>query len=269
MKKLIYLVLMLCTPVAGFAQDEQPADSLEVVQSKTADVLSQGSKNDADSAYIRNDYTAAIQIYESLLKEGVSADIYYNLGNSYYKAGEIGKAILNYERALLINPSNSDIKANLQIAQSKAIDKVEKIPELFYVTWYRNIASSTAADTWGIWGIILFWTALAAILLFIFSHTSLLKKIGFFGALSSLVLVILFNSFANYQQNKMEDKSSAIVLSPSVTVRSTPSESGTSLFILHEGHKVTIKDNSMSQWKEIVLEDGKVGWITTSSIEII
>lgn len=84
-----------------------------------------------DSAYIKEDYTAAIQIYEALLKNGEAAEVYYNLGNSYYKIGEIAKAVLNYERALLLQPGNSDIRANLEVARAKTIDKVEAIPEIF------------------------------------------------------------------------------------------------------------------------------------------
>ena len=97
------------------------------------------TKAEGDSAYVKNDYASAIQIYEALLKEGEAAEVYYNLGNSYYKAGDIAKAILNYERALLIQPGNADIRANLEIARAKTIDKVIPVPEVFFVSWTKSL----------------------------------------------------------------------------------------------------------------------------------
>lgn len=96
-----------------------------------------------------------------------------------------------------------------------------------------------------------------------------MEKTGFITGIIFLVFVIVSNVFASQQKDELMNRNQAIILSPSVTVRSTPSESGTSLFILHEGHKVEIKDNSMREWKEIRLEDGKVGWVPTSTIEVI
>ena len=113
---------------------------MQQFSSKLEDV----TKAEGDSAYMRNDYISAIQIYEALLGKGEAADVYYNLGNSYYKAGDIAKAILNYERALLLQPGNSDIRANLEIARSKTIDKVEAVPEIFFVSWINSLVNSRA-----------------------------------------------------------------------------------------------------------------------------
>ena len=268
MKKISYLIVALCIPLFGWAQDVQNNEAAGADE-KLADVQQTETKTDADSAYIKNDFATAIQIYEALLQEGESADLYYNLGNSYYKTGEIGRAILNYERALLLNPSDGDIQANLQIAQARTVDKVEKIPELFFITWYHNVASWMTADSWGTIAIVLFLTSMLSILLFIFSKSSLIKKVGFFTAIIGILMVAVTNLLGSYQKNKMFNQESAIVVAPSVTVRSTPSESGTSLFVIHEGHKVSIKDNSMNSWKEIRLDDGKVGWVDHEAIEII
>lgn len=227
------------------------------------------TKTEGDSAYIRSDYAAAIQIYEQLLQQGESSEIYYNLGNSYYKSDNIGKAILNYERALLLEPGNADIRANLDIARSKTIDKVIPASDIFFVSWIKSLINTQSIDTWATCGILFFFLLIVCACLFLFAKQTKWKKTGFFAGITFLLLVILVNIFAAYQKNSLVNHDKAIILSPSVVVRSTPSENGTSLFVLHEGHKVTIKDNSMREWKEIQLEDGKVGWILTSTLEVI
>lgn len=264
--------------VTCFGQETQSIDSIQTTE---ADSIHAGShtfsdtkledvtKAEGDSAYIKADYATAIQIYESLLKNGESADVYYNLGNSYYKAGKIAKAVLNYERALLMKPGNSDIRANLEVARAKTIDKVEPVPEVFFVSWAKALINSMSVDAWATWGIVSFILFIIALYFFIFSKQIILKKGGFISGIVFLIVVICSNLFASEQKERLVNRSEAIVMNPSVTVRSTPSESGTSLFILHEGRKVSIKDNSMKEWKEIRLEDGKVGWVPASAIEVI
>ncbi len=223
----------------------------------------------ADSAYINNDFAGAAQLYEQLLLDGEAADVYYNLGNSYYKSDEIAKAILNYERALLLEPGNADIRFNLEMARARAIDKVDETPEIFFVTWVNSLINMHSVNSWAICGIVFFILLIGSLYFFIFSNKVLIKKIGFFSGICFLTMVILSNIFASHQKHRLIDRDNAVVVRPSVTVRSTPSDSGTSLFMLHEGRKVEVKDNSMREWKEIKLEDGKVGWVPASAIEII
>lgn len=276
MKKILFFTLLLVS-ITCFAQDSLIIDSTSVAKINSIAAthtlsdteLKSVTKIEADSAYIKEDYATAIQIYEALLKNGESADIYYNLGNSYYKANEIAKAILNYERALLLQPGNSDIRANLEIARSKTIDKVEPMPEVFIISWTKSLIDCMSVDSWATWGIISFILFIVALYFFIFSKQIIWKKIGFIAGIILLVIVICTNLFASQQKERLINRSEAIVMSPSVTVRSTPSESGTGLFVLHEGSKVNIKDSSMKEWKEIHLEDGKVGWVPSSAIEII
>lgn len=227
------------------------------------------TKAQADSAYINNDYAQAIEIYESLLQQGESGEIYYNLGNAYFKQDELGRAILNYERALLLQPGNADVNANLDIARAKTVDKVNPNPEVFFMAWTRALINLLPVDTWGIWGIVFFLATIAGLSIYFFAKSVRWRKIGFIKAAISLILCVIVNLFAFEQKGKIDHRTDAIVLSPSVTVRSTPSDEGTSLFVIHEGRKVSIKDNSMKEWKEITLEDGKVGWIPVSAIEII
>ena len=278
MKKILFIALGLLMAVTSFGQDSLTTDSTQMIQGDTVSIhnaecsgskLEDATKAEGDSAYIRNDFASAIQIYESLLRKGESADVYYNLGNSYYKINEIAKAILNYEKALLLQPGNGDIRANLEIARGKTVDKVEVVPEIFFVTWTKALINSMSVDSWAIWGIVSFLLLIVSLYFFIFSKQVVLKKVGFIAGIIFLIVVVMANVFASKQKEELLNRDTAIIMSPSVTVRSTPSENGTSLFILHEGHKVNIKDDSMKDWKEIRLEDGKVGWVPVGSIEII
>ena len=275
MKKILFFIF-LSVSLVGFGQDNVIKDSTLGNDSISADPLvitdnvpGAISKSAGDSAYIKEDYATAAQIYEGLLSDGESADVYYNLGNSYYKLGEIAKSILNYERALLLQPGNGDIRANLEVARAKAIDKVELVPEIFFISWIKSLINIMSVDAWAWWGIVSFLFFIVALYFFIFSKQVVLKKIGFTASIVLLMITVCANIFASEQKEHLVNRTSAIVMNPSVTVRSTPSESGTSLFILHEGRKVSIKDKSMREWTEISLEDGKVGWVPASSIEVI
>ena len=280
MKKIISLTLSFLMVLVVWGQDVATEDTLAVAKDSVsigshtefaATKLSDDNvtKAQGDSAYMRNDYASAIQIYESLLTKGEAAEIYYNLGNSYYKTDDIAKAILNYERALLLQPGNADVRANLEIARSKTIDQVVSVPDIFFVTWTKSLINCLSVDAWAKLGVAFFILLLVSFSLFFFSKQIVWKKSGFIAGIVFLIFVVLSNVFASEQKTELMNRNNAIILSPSVTVRSTPSESGTCLFVLHEGHKIEIKDNSMREWKEIRLEDGKVGWVPASAIEVI
>ena len=227
------------------------------------------TKAEADSAYIRGQYQQAIKDYEMLLKQGASADLYYNLGNAYYRSENITRAVLNYERALLLSPGDRDVRFNLQIARAKTIDKIVPESEMFFFTWYRSLVNLMSVDAWA-------WTALIALallivllLVYLFSDRIWLRKVGFFGGLVLLILFALSNLFAWQQKQDLLFRKGAIVISPSVTVKSTPAKNGTDLFILHEGTKVSITDGTMKGWMGIRIADGKEGWIESNMIEEI
>ena len=227
------------------------------------------TKAEADKDYQENKFADAIEKYEAILaSEGESADIYYNLGNSYYK-NKIAKAVLNYERALLMNPGDADIRFNLEMARSKTVDQVTPTSEVFIVTWVKSLTNCMSESGWGVTAIIAFLLLLAGLALYIFGNRIVFKKIGFIAAIIFLVVAVCANFFASEQKDELLNRTGAIVMSPSITVKSTPNESGTDLFVLHEGTKVYIEDNSMKGWKEIRLEDGKKGWLPVSAIEVI
>ena len=250
---------MLCSLTAQSVQAATFADSTVVY-----------TKAMADSAYAEADYTTAAHIYEQLIAQnGESTAIYYNLGGAYYKMDEIARSILNYERALLLDPSNDDIKFNLELARAKAVDKNAVVTEFFFVRWFRDFSAIMPADSWSKVAILCFIILISCLTLFIFSKKRKTKKIIFIFALLSLLCTVLANVIASNQTAKLMHRESAIIMEPSVTVRSTPSVNGTELFILHEGKKVTIKDDSMKAWKEIEIEDGNIGWLPAESIERI
>ena len=224
---------------------------------------------EAEEAYAKEDYTQAIELYESVLKSyGESAMVYYNLGNAYYKAGTVAPAILNYERALLLNPGDSDTRFNLQVARQKTVDKIEPIGEFFLTRWIGTVEDVYSADGWAKWGVASFVLFIGCLVLFFFSKWIRLKKIGFFAGICFLLISLVANLFADSQQDKLLHRADAIVFASTVTVKSSPDASGTDLFILHEGTKVTIK-STLGEWSEIQLEDGNVGWMPSKEIQQI
>ena len=227
------------------------------------------TKAEADSAYVRGQYQQAINDYEELLKQGASADLYYNLGNAYYRTENIPEAVLNYERALLLSPGDRDIRFNLQIARSKTFDKIVPESEMFFVTWYRSLVSMMSVDGWARTALVALALTIILLLVYLFSEKIWLRKTGFFGGVALLVLFVVANIFAWQQKQELLHRKGAIIFAPAVTVKSTPAANGTDLFILHEGTKVDITDGSMKDWKEIRIADGKEGWIETKQIKVI
>ena len=227
------------------------------------------TKSEADSSYVRGQYQQAITQYEALLKQGASADLYYNLGNAYYRTENIPEAVLNYERALLLSPGDRDIRFNLQIARSMTFDKIVPESEMFFVTWYRSLVSMMSVDGWARTALVALALTIILLLVYLFSERIWLRKAGFFGGVALLVLFVGANIFAWQQKKDLLNRKGAIIFAPAVTVKSTPAANGTDLFILHEGTKVVITDGSMKEWKEIRLADGKEGWIESKHIRVI
>ncbi len=228
------------------------------------------TKTEADEAYQKNQFSEAAAMYEQILQtQGESADIYYNLGNAYFKMKNTPKAVLNYERALLLSPGDADIRCNLDMARSKPVENITPTAEVFIVTWYKSLVNLMSEKSWGYVGIFSFILLLIGVSFYIFGNRLWIKKVGFIGAVVFLVVTVCANLFASEQKSELVDRTGAIVMEPTINVKSTPNESGTDLFVLHEGTKVFIEDNSMKGWKEIRLEDGNKGWVKTEAIELI
>lgn len=231
--------------------------------------LSAATKQEADKAYLSGEYQLAISLYEEVLKEGSSAEVHYNLGNAYYRTENLKMAILNYERALLLAPSDVDIRHNLQVAQSKTIDKVTPKSEMFFITWYRSLTNLLTSNQWAWLAIISLAMAIVLALLYLFANGIRLRKLGFFGGVVMLVLFLLGNLFAWQQGHNEATRDGAIIMTATVKVKTTPSETAKDAFTLHEGTKVTIVDDSMKDWKQVTLSDGRSGWLPASDMEKI
>ena len=223
----------------------------------------------ANDFYAKGNYQAAAQEYEKILKEeGFSPELYYNLGNAYYKMNEIGKAILNYERALRLSPRFEDARFNLQMAQQKLVDNISESSTFFIQRWLTSLINFCTSNQWFIVSFILFVVTLICVFIFFFKREVNVRKIALSCGIVFLILTIVCLTFSGIRKNEEVNHNQAIILSGVVTVKSAPDQSGTDLFQLHEGTKVTIK-SSLGNWVEIKIANGSVGWLETKDMEVI
>jgi tetratricopeptide (TPR) repeat protein len=224
---------------------------------------------DANALYQKQNYDSAAKIYEQLIaREYQSAEVYYNLANTYYKLNNISKAILNYERALKLKPGDDDISFNLKVAQLKVIDKIEPVPEIFYRRWLRSISSAFSTDGWSRMVIICVWIMFLFAAVYVLSPRAAMRRVGF--VLAAFFLIISIFTWLLSQQSYQDyvSQKSAVVMSMSAYVKSSPGDSNTDLFLLHEGTKADILDE-FENWVKIRIANGSVGWIKSSEIEVI
>ena len=227
------------------------------------------TKKNADDEYKKGNYVQAIRDYEELLKKGPSVELYYNLGNAYYRVDNITRAVLNYERALKLSPGDEDIRFNLQMARSKTIDKITPKSEMFFVTWYKSLVNITSVDGWAKTAMFSLAVALVLVLCYLFGRKLIIRKAGFYGAVAFMVLFVLSNVFAYAQMQILTQRSGAVVVSPSAALRKTPVPNSEYNSIIHEGSRVEIVDDTMKDWKLVELEDGREGWMLSSQMERI
>lgn len=226
-------------------------------------------KVQADSAYSREQYDKAITLYEKLTKKTSNYKVFYNLGCSYYRTDNISKSILWLERASRLNPSDEDIQFNLSLVRNKTIDRITPKHEMIIVSIFKKLVNLMSLKSWSIVCISLFNLSFVFVSLFFFSNILSLRKIGLFVSALCIVLCILGNICAYQQRSLATNHVNGIIMSPAVTVKSTPTENGSDLFVIHEGTRVEIKDSSMKDWAEIQIADGKIGWLQKKNLELI
>lgn len=224
------------------------------------------SFDSANAAYAKGDFDAAIKGYEQIVAQNqVSANLYFNLGNAYFKTNAIGLAILNYERAKKLNPEDEDINANLKLANLKTEDKIEAAPQLFLSQWKKGIVGFLSEKEWSVALLVFLTLGLMLIAIYIVSAKRSFKQIGFFGGLFFLFSAFFLFFIARSSYDSAVNSASAIITSSSVTVNGSPSDKGTKLFILHEGLKVEITDEQ-DEWTEIKISNGNVGWLKSKDL---
>lgn len=226
-------------------------------------------KVQADSAYSHEQYDKAIKLYEKVAKSTSDYKVYYNLGCSYYRIDNISKSVLWLERASQLNPSDEDVQFNLTLVRNKTIDRITPRHEMIFVSLFKKIVNLLSLESWSIVNISLFILTFVFISQFLFSNVLSLRKVGLFMSALCIILCILGNICAYQQRSLAKNQINGIIMSPAVTVKSTPTESGSDLFVIHEGTRVEIRDSSMKDWFEIQIADGKIGWIPKNTLELI
>ncbi|MFI3333267.1 MAG: tetratricopeptide repeat protein [Rikenellaceae bacterium] len=276
MKHLIVIISLLTLSLSAAAEQ---VDSLaltiqsdvEVVEEPVveAEVGVAALWDRANTAYINASYNNAIEIYHSIEEMGLSSDkLYFNLGNAYYKIDDIARAILYYQKALLISPNDGDILYNLSVAQSQIKDQIEAIPEFFLRSWSRSIGRIFDCMGWSIISLVALAIVLTSLLMFLLSPEIVIRKIGFGVGLSAVIIFTIATLYALDDRREQLDHNKAVIMSQSISIKSSPDRSATDLFMLHSGTTVKIL-REIDGWYEIVITDGKKGWIENQRVEII
>ncbi|MGB4655313.1 MAG: tetratricopeptide repeat protein [Bacteroidales bacterium] len=224
---------------------------------------------EANSAYNLRQYDSAANLYAQIINSGYeSAELYFNLGNTYYRLNNIPEAILYYEKSLQLNPRNKDAAFNLNIANEQIQDKVEKLPELFYVKWFNKLTTMFSINTFAILTLVFLVLSFIGVFVFLMAKTMNWRKVGFF---STLAFVVLFTSsllLGLTQHKNLLKHDNAIIFTPTINVKSSPNDDSKDIFVLHEGTKVKLLDN-LNDWYEIQLKDGNKGWLKKENFRVI
>ncbi len=250
---LAFVVALIATVGRGFAADANPSELWQR----------------ANNAYERGEYESAAALYEQIAQAGYAdARLFYNLGNAYYKLEQTGKAVLNYNRALRLDPSDENTKANLNLANARTVDNIDQAPVFFLKRWIVGLRQGISSNQWAVVSIALFVLMLAALLLFLLSPRLPWRKTGFWGAMLCAAAFAFAVIFSSKQKAEELNPCEAIVMNTAAPVKSSPDYNSTDIFLLHEGTKVRLV-RRQSGWFEIRLANGSVGWIEEGAVEVI
>lgn len=223
----------------------------------------------ANELYKKAQYQEAIKLYNKILDDGYQAEeVYFNLGNAYFKVGDIPSALLYYEKARRLAPGDDDINFNIYFANSKTADKVEPEPEFFVTRWWHSIVLYFSIHTLSVLSVLCLIAGFGLLVLYLFTHIVSVKKLSFYIGILLLFSGSLFIFISNRQVHYFNDHHQAIIFSGSVNVRSGPEDKAAALFILHDGTKVNILDNS-NGWIKVQIANGSEGWIQQSDVREI
>lgn len=221
----------------------------------------------ANANYAEGNYAEAAKQYQEVLAEQPSAEVYYNLGNAYFKQGELSQSILAYERALRLKPTMKDAKHNLQFAQTRIVDNIEDTQSFFLSSWLKAVRNALNQQVWVILSISLFILALVGFFFFAFSRTIWLRKTAFYTSLVALLISICACANAGSLHKRDTQRFEAIITQGIVNAKASPDRSGTDLFTIHEGTKVRITD-VIGEWCCIHVGNN-IGWMQLAHLERI
>lgn len=225
--------------------------------------------NEANTFYKVEDYNRALGVYLALEEKGlVSSDLYFNLGNCYYKLNKVAPAIYYYEKALKVDPANEDAQHNLTFAKRMTLDVIEELPKTFLQRFSANVIQKLPFDTWALIAVITSFLASLLFLLYYFSGSSKMKLLYFNTTIFAVfvMLVSVFFAFDNY--DTVQKNRTAIIFTTKAEIKNAPTANSEKVFELHEGTKVIILDE-LDNWKKIIIADGKIGWIYTDNLKEI
>lgn len=223
----------------------------------------------ANTAYTKGQYTKAIEQYEAILSSGAfSTEVYYNLGNAYWKNKELGKAVLNFERVLKVAPSDADAAYNLAIVQEQLVDDLDVIGTFFLKKWWQSFYKTLSSFTWGILTLLTICASVGGLILWLFATERDRKKKGFIGGLLLLVLSTIFFFAARSQGSYEANSQQAIVLEKAIDLKNGPDAQSTKLIGIHEGLKVDLLDK-IGNWYKVKLSNGEQGWLPITAVEEI
>jgi tetratricopeptide (TPR) repeat protein len=223
----------------------------------------------ANAAYQSNDFKEAIALYTKVVDlQYESAVLYYNLGNAYFKSGDNARAMLWLERASRLAPNNEDIIHNINFIQQKLIDRIEQIPELFFVKWWNNCSQLFTGNQWAILSIVACILLVLSLLLMLLIRIPWIRSTSIFIAIIALFFALFSIIFAKKETSRYIQHPEGIIMGYVVNVKSTPAEKGSDLFVIHSGLKVAITDH-LNEWVEIRLPNGEKGLVLLSQIEEI
>lgn len=247
------LLLMFVLPLFSLGNEQAAAD-----------LFKKGNE-----AYAKARYEEALQSYQQVIESGYqSAAVYFNLGNVNYKLGNMPSAILNYEKAYKLNPADADVKLNLQLANLKITDKIETIPEFFLTSWWKELVSLLSVSAWSVLSVVCMLMGFLLLVVYLFSVRIGLKKPAFYGGLALCLMGLIGLIMASIQQHDVTNRNEAIVFTGTVNVKSGPADGQKTLFVIHEGTKVSIQEKD-SNWIKVELPNGNVGWIAATAVKEI
>ena len=225
--------------------------------------------NQATEAYNSGEYEKAIEAYDSILQNNEhSAALYYNLGNAYYKLNKIPESIYYYEKSLLLNPDDQEVKTNLAYAQNMTLDAIDTLPQTGFSRLYKGITSKLTFDQWAYASVLCMILFVLLYIAFYYNQYSTKKRFAFIGSIIALFLCIVSIVFASIEINSFHADNPAIIFADEVAISSEPNETSDEVFVLHSGTKVNVLE-SLNNYVRIRLSDGKTGWIPEKDLKIL